>query len=81
MSTVEPTNSDKIEDLRDQIFFPFMFSLFFFILARKASMNAPFHRALELHTTVDTYNSTINKQCRRKTDIEAQVSVGDDPHT
>jgi hypothetical protein len=78
MSTEEPTNSGKIEDLRDQIFLPFIFSLFLFILARKASTNAPFHRALELHTAVDTYKLN-NRQAMA--DIEAQASAGDDLHT
>jgi hypothetical protein len=61
MSTEEPTNSGRIEDLRDQIFLPFIAPPLFFILDRKASMKAPFQRDLELHTRAHTYNSILNK--------------------
>jgi hypothetical protein len=61
MSTEEPTNSGKIEDLRDQIFLPFIAPPFCFILDRKASTKAPFQRDLELHTTAHAYNSNTQQ--------------------
>jgi hypothetical protein len=67
MSTEEPTNSGKIEDLRDQIFLPFIAPPLFFILDRKASTKAPFQRDLELQT-IHTIQYSTSIQAMQEVD-------------